>query len=83
VHAEADEHDTPPSPPPLPLGWGIFWMAQAVPFQRSARNPPTAMHAEADVHDTPAREPVPGIFWMTQAVPFQRSASGKSPALLG
>jgi hypothetical protein len=68
VHAEADVHDTPASTlASAPLGLGVDWMAQAVPFQRSAsvtaaplivEEFPTAVHAEADVHDTAENAPV-------------------------
>jgi hypothetical protein len=95
VHAEADVHDTARPRPLIPVGVG--WMAQAVPFHRSARilrNPPpglaapTAVHATAEVHDTPARPlddepPGLGVGWTAQAVPCHRSASDTtSPALL-
>jgi len=37
VHAEAEVHDTPDSPLDVaPLGVGVDWMAQVVPFQFSA-----------------------------------------------
>jgi hypothetical protein len=69
VHAEADVHDTAVNSglPRVPLGLGVGWMAQDVPFQRSAsvtlpllvRENPTAVQARADVHDT-ARKPPDG-----------------------
>jgi hypothetical protein len=50
-----------------PSGLGVRWMAQAVPFHRSASSTgepllaseyPTAVQAEADVHDTAEKDPV-------------------------
>ena len=48
-----------------PVGLGIAWMDQAVPFHASpsvllpmeVRAPPTAKHLEADVHRTARRNP--------------------------
>jgi hypothetical protein len=90
-------HDTPARElPRAPLGMGVFWMVQALPFQRSASGTvvpallvydPTAVHADADVHDTPARE-LPcaplglGVDWTAHVLPFQRMAS-ISPVPLG
>jgi hypothetical protein len=65
VHAEADVHDTAVNSglPRVPLGLGVGWMAQAVPFHRSASvtlpENPTAVQDVADVHDT-ARKPRAG-----------------------
>src|SRR5215470_5309133 len=64
--------------------WGVGWMCQAVPFQRSARIippelvnvNPTAVQAAGAEHATPFSRPPPdgvGAGWMCQAVPFQRS----------
>jgi hypothetical protein len=62
VHADADAHDTPSRLlPAAPFGLGVLWIAQLVPFHRSARvacapaplvKLPTATHADADVQDT-------------------------------
>ncbi len=98
VQAVADVHDTPLRLLPwAPLGLGVAWMAQLVPFHRSASvrpvpplllYPPTAVHAAADVHDTPLRA-LPwapaglGVDWMDQLEPFHRSARARAaPALL-
>src|SRR5215470_8509746 len=86
VHADADVHDTPLKTSPPCGGLGVAWMAQRVPFHRSARvrpaELPTAVHADAEVHDTPFREPPPcgglGAAWMVHLVPFQRSATGRA-----
>jgi hypothetical protein len=67
VHAEAEVHDTPLRPLDLvPLGVGVGWTAQVVPFHRSASimelpllamEKPTAVQAEADVQDTATKFP--------------------------
>ncbi len=58
VHAVAEGQDTALSTPSLaPVGLGVVWTDQLVPFQTSARVPlsatPTAVQALADGHDTP------------------------------
>jgi len=65
-----------------PRGLGVGWMAQVVPFHRSARVlplavPPTAMQAERDAHDTLFSAPPPGglgMDWLRQVVPSHRCA---------
>ena len=65
-----------------PDGFGVAWIAQVVPFQRSAKvpefEPPTAVHDDAEVHDTPLSPAPPcgglGVAWIAQVVPFQCSA---------
>jgi hypothetical protein len=52
----------------MPLGWGVGWIDQIVPFQRSVSGTlfpptevdPTAVHAVADEHDTALRVPTAG-----------------------
>jgi hypothetical protein len=95
VQEVADGQDTPSrSPCAVPVGLGVVWMDQAVPFQVSASvdvSPveaslmyePTAVHAVADRHETPSKEAcMPGaglgVGWIDQWVPFQCSASGTS-----
>src|SRR4029077_18556783 len=82
VHSLATVHDTPLRELPLdPVGLGVAWIAQAVPFQRSARvrpSPcPTAIHAFAALHATARRtlpvDPV-GVAWIVHELPFQCSA---------
>ena len=83
VQAVADEQDTPHrSALGDPAGVGVGWIAQVLPFHRSARvsvvlpvsvNPP-AVHAVADGHDTPFKPEnvVPwglGVGWMDQEAP--------------
>src|SRR5215472_10206333 len=64
MHAEADPHDTPARK--ARSGLGVVWMAQAVPFHRSASvtatpllllAAPTPVQAEDDVHDTALNVP--------------------------
>jgi hypothetical protein len=67
-----------------PLGLGVDWIAQLVPFQRSANNSgspvsytPTAVHTVVDAQATPTKTPGSlglGLDWIAQEVPFQRSA---------
>jgi hypothetical protein len=76
-----------------PDGWGVLWIAQDVPFHRSASVPepelvwskPTTVQALAAVQDMPsgkALTPAPerGVFWIVQDVPFHSSASMFGPA---
>src|SRR5215469_15719788 len=73
-----------------PAGPETGWMAQFVPFHRSASgvvvpvlldSAPTAVQARAEAHET-AKNPASGkpagagTDWMAQFVPFHRSASG-------
>jgi len=83
MQADEDVHDTPDRMVNVePDGLGVAWMAQLVPFHRSARvlpvpEFPTAVHAELEVHDTLFRKPPPaglGVAWTAQLVPFHRSA---------
>jgi hypothetical protein len=60
VQAVAEVHDTPlRAELTLPLGLGVAWTAQDVPFHRSASvaslEDPTAVQGVADVQDTPLR----------------------------
>ena len=83
VQATTDVQDTEPRKPPGD-GLGVRWMAQLLPFHRSASvpagPPPTAVQDEADVHATLTRK-LPGdpeglgVGWMAQLLPFHRSAS--------
>jgi hypothetical protein len=89
VHAVADAHDTPDREVyELPVGLGVGWIAQPVPFHRSANASvpellvkyPTAVHAVADVHDTPASwlllAPAGlGEVWIAQLEPFHCSVN--------
>jgi hypothetical protein len=56
VHALADTHDTPVRMSSPRVGLRVVWIAQLVPFQRSANVTPwccpTATHMLADTHDT-------------------------------
>ena len=85
-----DGHDTPTSRLRVaPAGLGVRWIAQLLPFHRSASvastparfvNDPTAVQDLGDVHDTPSRlllvAPAGfGVRWIDQLVPFHRSAS--------
>jgi hypothetical protein len=94
VQAVADEQDTPVSRVRLaPVGLGVGWTAQVVPFQRSAsvcggpegvKYHPAAVQEVADGHDTPCKTlcsaPVGlGVGWMAQRVPFHCSASVPPP----
>jgi hypothetical protein len=94
VQAVADEHDTPRSRLFLaPVGLGVGWMDQRVPFQCSAsvsspeellKYDPAAVQEVTDGHDTPCKllctAPVGlGEGWMDQRAPFQRSTSDPSP----
>jgi hypothetical protein len=72
-----------------PGGLGMDWMAQLLPFQRSARvscapdlmkNSPTAVQAETEGHDTSLRALDAavggfGVDWTVQVPPLRRSAS--------
>src|ERR1035437_2126470 len=95
VHACADTHDTPLNPVVglrrAPAGgWGVDWIAQLVPPQRSPTvagappplvESPTAVHAPAVTHDTPVRSTLSrspagsGMDWIAQLVPSHRSAN--------
>ena len=82
-------HATPLKKLPWPAdSTGVGWMAQVVPFHRSARvvvpeldvafRFPAAVQAAGVVQDTAARTPPGGglgVGWMLQFVPFHRSAS--------
>src|SRR6202035_185214 len=96
VHELAELHDTAfSSLDSAPLGTRVCWIAQLVPFQRSAnivavplevKDSPTAIHELAEVHDTPLRMPKKaplglGVAWTVQLLPFQRSASGAPPEM--
>jgi|SRR5579864_7575499 len=94
----ADGHETPLSAALVaPVGFGVAWMLQAVPFQDSARvevtlvlleEDPTASQSVAETHDTADRfvnvAPVGvGMVWMLHAVPFHVSARGvEAPVLV-
>jgi hypothetical protein len=65
VHDVAEVHETPlRSLLVAPLGFGVVWIVQLLPSQRSASvvpgapvlEKPTAVQAAADVHETPLRE---------------------------
>jgi len=72
-----------------PAGMGVGWIAQLLPFHRSASvscapdptaNCPTAVHAELDEQDTPLRALAAapagfGVDWTAQMPPLRRSAS--------
>ena len=84
VHAEGDEHETPPKLSPCPCvpgGVGVDWTVHVVPSHRSASSPeavfPTAVHALGEVHETAFRKapglPEVGVGWMLQVVPSHRS----------
>jgi hypothetical protein len=95
VQAVAEVHETPFRRLALrPRGFGVRWIDQRLPFQRST-NPirvglppgvvdtPTAMQNLPDVHDTPlsvASSAPTGLVvrWIDQRLPFQCSASGAS-----
>ena len=71
-------HDTPDRLAAVPLGLPIFSSDQLLPFQRSARLPPTAMHLAADGQDTAPRPPplaAFGVLEIDHLVPFHTSAS--------
>src|SRR5262249_20598022 len=89
--ATQNDAEVPATPPkPLPgAGWGVGWMAQLLPFHRSARvatgfpalsrRKPTATQNEADVHATPVKPPLAdpgglGVAWIVQSSPFHLSA---------
>jgi hypothetical protein len=83
MQADDEVQATPDSPVNTgPDGLGVAWMAQLVPFHRSARvlpfpELPTAVHTERDAHDTLLRKPPPaglGVGSMAQLLPFHRSA---------
>src|SRR5205807_1475484 len=95
VQSVAVGHDTLLNTGEPVAGLGVVWIAQPLPFQRSARvlsgklfvveYPPTAVHAVAALHDTPVSDAltVPvgsGVVWTVQLVPFQRSATTLSGA---
>src|SRR6516225_10245891 len=70
VQAEADVHATLLNRLPGDHGLGVGWMAQLLPFHRSASvapagppgPPPTATQNDADVHDTlPNKLPGAGL----------------------
>lgn len=97
VHALAELHETAFSSLKMaPVGTGVAWSAQPVPFHRSASGTPwlllfsvvpAAVHALAEVHETlrsllSGELPRLGVAWIAQLVPFQRSASGNSSKLL-
>jgi hypothetical protein len=90
VQAVLDVHDTQASPLAVaPVGFGVVWIDQVVPFHRSANvacvpellvYEPTAVHAVVDVHEDPesAVNDAPvrfGVVWTDQVVPVKRSAS--------
>ncbi len=91
MHAAAEVHATPCSRLLAALaGFGVGWMLQWAPFQRSASVfvgmpelsvvKPTAVQAEADMHATalsrlPGTPAGFGVGWILHLVPFQRSAS--------
>src|SRR5215469_10572352 len=88
VHAFAAVQETLVSWANVPVGLGVAWIDQLLPFHTSARvaklglvvEPPTASHALADVQETPLS---PLLFaplgfwvgWMDQLLPFHTSAS--------
>jgi hypothetical protein len=90
VQVVVEAHDTPLRLLEVtPVGVGVVWMDQLVPFQRSANGwpvpegvfhvLPTAVHVVVEVHDTLVRllEVTPmglGVAWIDQVVPSQRSA---------
>jgi hypothetical protein len=89
VHPVAEVQATPISWPIAPPGRrGVGWIAQLVPFHRSAtgwaapeelKKAPAAMQADADAQATVFRKvncaPAGlGVGWMLQLVPFHRSA---------
>jgi hypothetical protein len=97
VHAALDVHDTPfKLLLDAPVGFGVLWTAQLVPFQRSAsvagtpallRSKPTAVQPVPAVHDTPckalARAPVGLEASLTVQLGLNPSASVTSvPVLL-
>ena len=98
MQALADVHDTPASwLLSTPAGLGVDWIAQLLPFQRSAnvitsppllREAPTAVQALAAVHDTaysalPVAPVGAGVRRIVQLVPSQTSANVTVvPALL-
>jgi hypothetical protein len=85
VHAEGDEHQTPPKKSPCPCvpgGVGVDWTVHVVPSHRSASSAeavlPTAVHGLGEVHETAFRD-APGLAevgvgWMLHVVPSHRSA---------
>src|SRR5690349_15258685 len=89
VHLSAAGHATATSLlDEHPVGLGVGWICQSLPFQRSAsvscapdltRNCPTPVHAELDEQETPFRAlaAAPGGFgvdWTVQLPPLRRSA---------
>ena len=94
VQADAAVHATPDNESfEVPVGLGVAWMFQVVPFHDSASvvelwvelsdAEPTAVHAVAEAHDTEFRDAlVPGglgVVRMLQAVPFHASARVNRP----
>jgi hypothetical protein len=88
VQAVLDMHDTPLRVLlVVPVGLGVVWIDQLVPFQPSANvtsgpdpmlDHPTAVQAVLDVHDTELRllySTGGGVVWIDQLVPFHRSAN--------
>jgi len=83
MQAVLELHDTSDSQVcRAPVGLGVVWIFQDVPFHASANVPlrslPTAVHAVADVHDTPDSTENPGglgVAWIFQDVPFHASAN--------
>jgi len=78
-----------------PAGRGVAWMAQFLPFHRSARGraapalvtySPAAVQVRGDEQDT-AKNPLAsapagrGIAWIAQFLPFHRSARGRGRKL--
>jgi hypothetical protein len=87
VHAVAEMQEIPVRALAwAPVGLGVGWVAQAVPFQASASVTPAAaplypaaVQAVADVQDTPASHMSwpwsgPEVGWTAHVVPFQASA---------
>jgi hypothetical protein len=81
----ADAHETPES---VQFGFGVVWIAHAVPFQFSvtvtggvALLVPTATHAVIEEHDTADRFAgwlgLLGVGWITQ--PAARALPGRIP----
>ncbi len=62
VHAAAEMHEMPPRlAPAAPVGFGVAWMDQPLPFHASASVPfgpsPVAVHIAVEEHDAPERTP--------------------------
>src|SRR6266566_7753804 len=90
VHSVVDGQATPERRLALaPAGLGLDWIAQLLPFQRSARvrptpalfvEYPTAVHRVVEGQATPRSRLLVaplglGVDWTAQLLPFQRSAS--------